>query len=181
MKFLSVRLCRYIWNFMNTHCKSIIYCIAYEHTCIIPHFAAEAHPPVFVMLTGRMRKDKKQKDAAEQQALLFYTHTHTHAGTRRHIPPEIFWRCINVSLQHTHQSWADLRRHHSASCLCASVCVCLWAVKGKRRTAECEVDADIFVLSLFYVCMFMPQLISYLTFTAFLVHSELKAHYVVVS
>lgn len=63
---------------MNTHCKSIIYCIAYEHTCIIPHFAAEAHPPVFVMLTGRMRKDKKQKDAAEQQALLFYTHTHTH-------------------------------------------------------------------------------------------------------
>lgn len=128
------------------------------HTCVICLKATEVYPPMFVALAKRMRI----KSRGSNQAAHSFTHTHTcmsvsrHvalAETLHHISPEIFWRHIIVSLQHTHQSQPDLHTHshHSASCLCACLNVCMCVVV-KKRSEDRRVRA---------VCMCRNWLIAY--------------------
>lgn len=169
MKFLEVRLCRYIWSFMNTQHVNQLFIASHMNILVsYPTLPLRLiHPCLFCSLGGcaRMKSNRMQQSST----LFFSTRTHTHARTQGSAVIFLLRSFGGASTSHS-------STHIRVELTCVATtqpaafahhCVCLWAVKRKQRTAECEVDADIFVLSLFYVCMFMPQLISYLTFMLF--------------
>lgn len=155
MKFLSVRLCRYIWNFMNTQHVSQLFIaspmnILVSYPTLPPRLI---HPCLLCSLGGCARiKSKRMQQSSKH---FFSTHTHTH--TCRDTPSYSSWDLLEVHQRLTpaHTSELSWLASPPLSQLPLRISVCV-SVSCERKTEDSRVRGGCrYLYAITFLCLYV--------------------------